>query len=109
MKTNDINETFGIGSSNSKSEQFIKKQTKINDKFPVLKSVATVLKLFGYITLIIGLGYFILYESIIEPNSPNHGFGSEDILQLTLGLGLVFISLIGIAFSELIYVFPIPS
>jgi len=77
----------------------------MNKKFPVLKSISDILKIFGYILLIVGFFYLFLYEGIIDPNSKNHHFTSTDMIQLQAGIGVTFISLIIIAFCELIKVF----
>ncbi len=76
----------------------------MKEKFPVLKNLSNVLKLFAYILLIIGIGYFILYQGIYEPQLPHHRFSSSDMMQIQLGIGISIISLTIIGFAELIKV-----
>lgn len=77
----------------------------MNEKFPILKSILSILKIFGYLLLVIGFVYLFLYEGVIEPSLPNHHFASTDMFQLQLGIGVTFVSLIVIAFCELTNVF----
>ncbi|MSP47185.1 MAG: hypothetical protein EXQ83_15385 [Xanthobacteraceae bacterium] len=59
----------------------------------------------GYIAVLVGFGYLVLYQAIIEPNLPYHSFGAEDLWQLMVGTGIGMTGLFVLAFGELIKVF----
>lgn len=74
---------------------------KLNKRFPVLSLVATLLSVVGVVVLIAAVVY-VVYESLIEPNLPDHRFGKQDALQGLVGLGVVISSLLVMAIGELI-------
>ncbi|MCH7959710.1 MAG: hypothetical protein IID08_06250 [Candidatus Hydrogenedentes bacterium] len=73
----------------------------MNEKFPVLSTVSSILKLVGWFGVFAGALYAV-YEGVIEPFLPEHMFGGEDFLQLVVGCGVGVIGLITVAFSEVI-------
>lgn len=73
----------------------------MNEKFPLLSTVSLVLRFVGVLILLVGL-YLAVYEGIIEPLMPGHHYSSGDAMELGGGLLLTVISLVAVAFGEII-------
>ncbi|MBW2569929.1 MAG: hypothetical protein JRE47_11340 [Deltaproteobacteria bacterium] len=73
----------------------------MNDKFPVLSFLSILLRIGGWLLVIVGL-YFAVYEGIIEPNQPGHRFDSGDQMQLITGFIQVISGICVVAFGEII-------
>jgi hypothetical protein len=72
----------------------------MNNRFPLLVTIAVLLKIAGALALIgavIGIGY-----GIVEPQQPGHVFGSDDILAISFGALLLLFGLLTVAASEVI-------
>ena len=73
----------------------------MNKKFPALSTVSDLLKVTGWLLVVVGVGY-AAYEGVWEPNLPNHVFGGQDLLQIIGGVVLGIQGLLTFAFSEVI-------
>ncbi|MCO5247712.1 MAG: hypothetical protein M9887_02015 [Chitinophagales bacterium] len=76
----------------------------MNNDFPILKMLSTIIKYVSYLGVLIG-AYLSVYEGILEPMKPRHYFSENDLMQLITGVSIILFSLVFIAFSELIQVF----
>ena len=76
----------------------------MNKEFPVLSTISTFLIVIGWIAVLVGLGFFIIYEGIIEPTQSRYGFGSQDMIQLVTGFLVTLVGLATVALGESIKV-----
>jgi len=68
--------------------------------FLVLHFISAIFRLLGWLAVLIGLGYFIGYEGIYEPNLPGHRFDPQDAFQIMVGAGVFLGGLIFVAMGE---------
>lgn len=73
----------------------------MNARFPVLSTLSLVLRFVGWAIVVIS-GAYAIYQGIVEPNLPRHGFGQEDLLQFLGGAAGMLQGLIIVALAELI-------
>ena len=73
----------------------------MNNKFPILGFISTMLTFFGWLVVVAGFLYAI-YEGMIEPNRPGHSFNNGDFLDLALGSFLFLLGLFSAALGEII-------
>ncbi|MBU1168318.1 MAG: hypothetical protein KKD44_02015 [Proteobacteria bacterium] len=75
----------------------------MNKKFPILSIISIIFRIFGWITVFVGLYYFI-YQGVIEPNLEGHSFSPQDTIEIFSGIGSIFGGLLSVAFGEAIHV-----
>jgi hypothetical protein len=75
----------------------------MNKKFPILSIISIIFRIFGWITVLVGIYYFI-YQGIIEPNLEGHSFGPQDTVELYSGICAILGGLLSVAFGEVIHV-----
>lgn len=64
-----------------------------------MSNTQIVLRIFSFIIIAVGL-YYGGYGGLIEPNLPGHSYGTENKIQLALGLSVIFLGLIGLVLSQ---------
>jgi len=74
-----------------------------NTQFPFLFFLSGMMKFLGFILLVTGI-YFGLYQGIIEPLLPKHGFSGGDAMELGGGLAALFFGVVSMLISELVKV-----
>jgi len=70
-------------------------------KYPILSFASSVMKVIGVFALFIA-AYLAIYQGIIEPLQPRHGFGLEDVVEIGEGLIVAMTGLGALAFGELV-------
>ncbi|MCB1245052.1 MAG: hypothetical protein KDN04_20205 [Verrucomicrobiae bacterium] len=75
----------------------------MNDKFPLLSIISGLLRVFGFLLLLVSL-YYSIWEGFVEPNLPGHNFTQIDLIQLLGGLFGSLFGLVAIASGEVIAV-----
>lgn len=73
----------------------------INMRFPVLTTLALIIKIVGWLTVTFGVLY-IIGAVLIEPNQSGHRYGSEDYMQLAGGLCVGLFGLAQVALAEIV-------
>ncbi len=71
----------------------------MNTRFPVLSFISSLLRLIGWMAVLIGAAYGG-YQGIIEPNQPSHAFTPSDLMELGGGVAAIVVGLIIAATGE---------
>lgn len=78
--------------------------SQLNTRFPVLTTVALIIKILGWLITTCSVLY-IVGAVLIEPNQSGHRYGPEDYMQLAGGLCVAVFGLTQVALAEIIRVF----
>ncbi len=71
----------------------------MNKTFPVLVTIASILKTVGWLLIAAGI-YYGIWQGIIEPMLPKHSFMPGDMAELIGGVSAIVSGLILLFFSE---------